>query len=884
MNQHSKSSSRAERIYRMLLKLYPKHYRRLHGEALLGCFLDLHRETAWGRSRPANLFFWVRTLTDILWNASLLHLFRKRLARPYSGESVMKAIGQDFVFAWRKLRRNPLLTVVAVLTLALGIGANSAIFSALEVVLLRPLPYQDADRLVIVWPDNWFSKSEYDHYRKGYQSLRGLAAVQPESITLTGHDEPERLDGIRVSAGIFGLLGVQPSMGRPFTLDEDRPGGGCLAVVSHRLWQRRFGGDGAQLGRQVRFDGEPCRIVGVLPAGFYLPLEADVWLPLQIDPARRDYENTSQLKILARLAEGASTDQASRELHRLAQQRRQLRPDLHSDQYGQGAQVLPIRSAMLSDFQSPLIFLQAAVAFVLLMACANIANLLLASGAARRQELAVRAALGARRARLIRQLLSESLLLSALSGLAGIGIAHWGIAAMTLPQGVPSWVRIEFNWTVLLWTVAVCLLSGLFFGILPAFKFSRPQLFNSLQHGRRIAGDRRRLLQKTLIGCEVALAVILTSGAALMLQSFWKHASIDPGFDPRGVLTLRLHPSQDVLDSADQRRAFYGQVKEKVSALPSVQSAALAQHVSLSGLYWITLVDVQGQPSPGDRGIAMGRIVVGPDYFPTLGIPLLNGRGFEAQDSAAMQPVIVINQAMQRRFWPAEDPIGKRIRMHSSGEAPWLTVVGLVGDERFERLDAAVRPRFYQLHEQFPMRTMSLLIRAEAGTDPLALAASAREAVWGVDKRVPISGVRLLEEVVSDSVAVPRLMAQFLSAFGLLALVLGSGGIYGVVAYSVSRQRQEFGVRMALGANRRQILKRVMGQGMRPVLAGLAVGWLAALALGRAIESLLFGIPAHDPATLTLVPAVLLLVAAAACLLPARQATQVDPLIALRCD
>jgi len=808
---------------------------------------------------------------------------------------------QDLRYGLRLLLKTPVFTFIAVLTLALGIGANTTIFSVANAVWLRPLPYPEADQLALVWHRNTKREGNFELTPAGYLDLRRqsksferIAAFVSHDFNLTGAGEPERLRGQQVSAALFPLLKAQPIAGRVFTEAEDRDGAPRVVILSHALWQRRFGAQANVIGQTITLDDHGYTVVGVMPPGFDFPEKgAELWAPMAFGASAASARTSFFLRAIARLKPGVTLAAAQSELNVIAQNLAQAYPESNTDL---GFSAVSLQEHMVSGFKQALFVLLGAVAFVLAIACANVANLLLARVAGREKELAVRAALGAGRRRLIRQLLTESALLALCGGALGLLLAMWGVKALKLinsagPAGPGVIARLDevgLDWRVLGFTLGVSCLTGVFFGLAPALQISRPDLQRTLKEsGRGFAGAGGHRLRGLLVIAEIALSLVLLVGAGLLIRSFIRLQNVDPGFNPEGLLTLRVEISDD--KARDQARVanFYQQVIDRAQALPGVEAAGVvtATPIVTPGIRSYIIIEDKPDPPPGQPQLANNR-VVSPDYFRTLGVPLLTGRLLSAQDNAQAPPAVVINQALARRYWGDENPVGKRFTFGSRrANTRWLTVVGVVGDIRQAGLNADSLPELYtpltQEHQRWA-RPRVLFIRTTG--DPLSLVAAVKAEIWAVDKDQTVYGVRTMEEIVAGSLAPRRFNLLLLGLFAAIALALAGVGIYGVISYAVSQRTREIGVRVALGAGRRDILKLIVGQGLALTLGGVAIGLVASFALTRWMASLLFGVSASDPLTFASVALLLTLVALLACYFPARKAMKVDPMAALRSE
>jgi putative ABC transport system permease protein len=800
---------------------------------------------------------------------------------------------QDLRYGLRMLRKNPGFTAVAVITLALGIGANTAIFSAVNGVLLRPLPFKQPDRLVKVWPGKYqtsVSKAEFVELKSQSQSFDDLAAFSGWGFTLTGSGEPAKLNGVRTTADFFSLLGANAALGRVFLPDEDQPAQSRVAILGHGLWERRFGSDPEIIGQTITIDGESHTVVGVMAADFEFPdpefpkLDLDLILPAPIDPSSKDF-TANYLNVIARLKQGVTPEQAQTEVSTIARAAREKFPRT-PDNYGLNAAVASFQKEATGDIRPTLLMLLAAVGAVLLIACANVANLQLARAAGRRKEIAIRAALGASRRQIIRQMLTESLMLAMLGGATGLLVAFWAARLLInlLPPDAPRLNDIAIDGSVLGFSLLISFLTGALFGLAPAFQFSKPDLQAALKEGggksTSISGGRLRSL---LVVSEVALALMLVISAGLMIKSFWLMYRVSPGFDSANVLSLQLAPPSTQYADNNRMRAFYHEAIERIAALPGVESVGGIHLLPMGGSNWNPGLKVEDHPLPAGSALpSVDWRLITPDYFRAMKIPLLRGRYFDESDNERGATVAIINETLARQYWPDEDPIGKRI---STGfeQNQWVSIVGVVGDVKHHGLDSKTRLEMYRCYDQSPFIPYMTLM-ARTTSDPVTLASAIRSEVWAVDPNVPVAEVQPLTEVVSRSLTKPRSTTLMLAAFAGIALALGAVGIYGTLAYSVSQRTREIGIRMALGANRRDTMRLVMGQGLRLTLAGIAIGLAGSYAATRALASLLFGVSSTDFSTFATVSLLLTAVAMIACFIPARRAMNVDPCAALRCE
>src|SRR5215213_2113113 len=799
----------------------------------------------------------------------------------------------DLRYAARLQRKNPGFTIVAVIALALGIGANTAIFSVVNTILLRPLAYKDPERLVMVWEDatrhgyprDTPAAANFVDWRDQNQVFEGMAAIDDTSFNLTGAGDPERLEGRRVSANLFPLLGVDPQIGRVFTAAEDQPGAQRVVLLSYALWQRRFGGDPNIVGRALTLNGESHVVVGVMPARFQLPSSDDqAWVPIAFTQQETGNRGRHYLQVLARLKPGVSLTQAQSEMSTIAARLQQQYPQFNTEL---GATVQPLQEHLVGDIKPALLILLGAVGLVLLIACANVANLLLARAAVRQKEIAVRVALGARRWRLIRQFLTESVLLSTLGGLVGLAIAYGGLVLLKafIPENISQAREISIDVKVLGFTFLVSVATGLIFGLAPAIQAARLNQIETLKAGGRDAatGGGGKRLRGLLVMAEVAISLVLLIGAGLLINSFLRLRNVDPGFRAGNLLTMKIVLPESKYGEVERRSAFYTELIQRVQSLAGVRSAAVTTNLPLYRQGNSIGIGIEGQPAPppGQERIVVTRIV-SPGYFDTMGIPLLRGLQLTEQDTDTTPNVVVISEAMARRYWPGEEVIGKRIatgRIRKPED--WIQVVGVVKDVRQFELTAEPKPQMYLTYKQAAFFDARDLV-VKTDVDPASAAATVRKAVWEIDKDHPVSNIHTMEEILADSIARQRFSMLLLAIFAAVALVLAGVGIYGVMSYSVAQRTHEIGIRMALGAQTGAVLKLAVGYGLKLVIAGLVIGLIAAFALTRVMSTLLFGVTATDPTTFTLISLLLIAVAALASYIPARRATKVNPIIALR--
>jgi putative ABC transport system permease protein len=804
----------------------------------------------------------------------------------------MRDLIQDFRYAARLLLRSPGFTFVAVAALALGIGANTAIFSVVDTLLLRPLPYADADKLAVVWEhnlprdrkNNVVSPGNFIHWRELNQSFKELSAVSMTfRTTLTGAGDATELPVQYISGTLFGVLGVRPAIGRDFTAQEDAPGVGVV-TISDRLWRQRFGGDPSIVNRNILLDGRPNLVVGVMPPGFsILDKSVDVWSTVGFGPAARTPRGR-WICVVGRVKDGVSMAQAQQDMARVHTELARRFPAFNT---GWTANVVPLRQQLTGEVRPALWVMLGAVGFVLLIACANVGNLVLARATARQRELAVRAALGAGRGRLIRQMLAESVLLSLIGATTGLVLAWWAMIALrtTVADRLPI-ARLEqvgIDGKVLLFTVAAALVSAFIFGLAPALTSAGAKLTDTLKDGGRSGSAARGArVRSAFVVVEMALALVLLVGAGLLLRSFVTLLRVDPGFDPSRTMTVKVSIPQSKYTNAAQQQAFFNQLFERLDALPGVTSAGGTSFLPMNGLGAATGFEIVGRPKPeaGQEPVTDVRVITH-NYFKAMGVPLLRGRAFDARDTGTRIRRVIVNQTLANKYFPGEDPIGKSIVVSWNDAGP-DEIVGIVGDVRQQDLETEPRATIYWPPSRFTYPFMTIAIRTAA--DPRGVVSPAIAALHEMDPNVAAADVRTMEEVIDISVAQRRLTMLLLSIFAGLALVLAAVGIYGVIGYSVSQRTQEIGIRMALGAPRATVLRMVVGQAMALALVGVAVGAVGAWLLSRLMQKLLFGVTASDPMTFVAVSTLLALVAALAASIPGLRATRVDPVIALRAE
>jgi putative ABC transport system permease protein len=823
----------------------------------------------------------------------------KEVTRDMWGYRWLETLLQDVRYGLRMLVKNPGFTAVAVLTLALGIGANTAIFSVLDAVLLRPLPYRDSQQLVKVWTrftgigapndQNWVSAPEFRDFVQLNKSFADLAAISGDTAAIGVKGSPERVVGAEVSPSLFPILGVRAHLGRTFLPEEAQPGHEQEVVLSYGLWQRAYGGDSGIIGRTIRANDIPMTVVGVMPPGFAYPDEAEIWAPLAFGPddLAPDNRGNHGLEVLGRIKPGLTLAQVQADMDRVARTMIEQNGDYPYQKYGFGVILHPLLEETVGDAKAPLWVLMAAVALVLLIACANVASLLLVRASGRQKETAVRMALGAGPGRLTRQLLTESILLAVVGGGAGLAITPWVLRGLVTlgASALPRVVSTGIDVWALGFTLAVAIACGILFGMAPALQVRRGGSYEVLKEGGRTSlGTPTGRLRHLLVVGEAALSLILLAGAGLLLRSFVRVLQVDPGFRPEGVLTMRISLPHVKYSKNEQVRAFYRDLLDRIQGLPGVQAAGAVSALPLSGEgnSGTVTVDTHAVPLEETTPEVDYRSVT-PGYFKAMGISLVQGRYFTDSDSESAAPVAIIDESMAETYWPGQDAIGKRLKLGDRmSKLPWMTIAGVVRHVHNRTLEARSRVELYWPHTQNPYAYSSMGLAIRTSGDPMALADTVRKLVLEVDSEQPVYEVRTMTELMGDSVARRRLAMILMVVFACLALGLASIGIYGVTSYSVTQRQQEIGLRMALGAQRGQVLRMVIGQGMTLTLAGLGGGLLASLILMRLMRGLLFAVSPSDPVVLGGATLLLAGVALFACYLPARRATKVDPMEALR--
>lgn len=823
----------------------------------------------------------------------------------------MHTLVRDLRYALRSLATSPGLTAVAMLSLAIGIGANTAIFSIVSALLLRPLPYQDADRLVILWntspglgiTQDWFSTAQYFDIKNGHHGLEQVAIAFGDNYNLTGQGEPVRVCVVRMSSTLLPMLGLKAAQGRIFTPDEDVSGHPATAILSHGMWARHFGSDPHVIGRSITINGQPYEVVGIMPQSFALPHEvlptlygaeqAEVLLPFPLTANAAEVRGHEDYNIIGKLKPGVPLEQARAEMATITVRLRHDFPEVYPPNGGLTFAMVPLHEQVVGNVRRTLFILLGAVGFVLLIACANVANLLLSRAVKRQREIAVRTAVGASAGRIMRQLLTESVLLAVCGGVLGVLLAlaslHW--IQVLGPKSVPRLGEIGIRADALGVTLLVSVCSGILFGLAPAFRVARLDLLAVLKDASRAASGagaawgRGNNLRQLLVISELALSVMLLIAAGLLVRSFAQLQKVSPGFNAANVLTLELTMSGDQYKDPQRVRTVYRELWERLEHLPGVSAAGGVTSLPLSEMFAWGPITVEGRIlPPGEKFINADERVVGWHYFEAMQIPLLRGRLFNDQDTPANPQVVLVDENMAKQLWPGQDPLGKRISFGDLTQKPvWATVVGIVGSVKQYTLDSDSRIALYLPQTQHAGRAMNVVLRSD-GTDPAALTSAVKRELHNLDRDLPMYGVRTMQQRIEESLARRRFSTMMLGLFAALALVLATIGIYGVMSYLVSQGTREIGIRMALGATQRGILGLVVRQGMGLALAGVGIGLLGALAIMRLMTSLLFGVRATDPLTFLVIALLLSAVALAASYVPAHRAARVDPMISLRCE
>jgi predicted permease len=817
----------------------------------------------------------------------------------------------DLRYAVRVFARTPGFTAAAVLSLAIGIGVNTSIFSVTNALLLRPLPYRDADRLAILWnrspglniTQDWFSTAQYFDVKEAHHGFEDLAIAIGRTANLTGGTgEPERIGTILMSSNLLPMLGASPLLGRLFVAEEDVPGHAPSAILMHSAWERRFGRDPQVIGKSITLNGAPHVIAGVLPPSFTLPHEnlptlyggefGEILLPLPLAPSASTIRTREDYNIVGKLKRGVSVRQAQAEMDTITARLRRDHPEVYPSNGGLTFGIVPMLDQVVGDVRLTLATLIAAVGFVLLIACANVANLLLARAVARQKEIALRTALGASRARVLRQLLTESVFLALCGGALGVALSAWSLQWIHLlgTKSIPRLNEIAIDVRVLLFTMLLSLGSGILFGLAPALRISRVDLQESLKDASRGSAGasavwgRGRNARSLLVAAELALSVVLLIGAGLLIRSFASLLQVAPGFNPKNILTLNLTMAGGKYNDARLALDTYRQLWDRLERLPGATAAGGVSVIPLGSVWAWGPITVEGRtPPPGENFINADERVVGGHYFQAMEIPLLRGRLFNEHDTLDAPRVIIVDQYMADQLWPGQDPIGKRVRNGGlNSTSPWLTVVGVVGRIKQYTLDVDSRIAFYFPQTQAVQRGMNVVVRSSA--DPASLTSAVKAEIRALDPDLPLYDVRTMEQRVDASLATRRFSMTLLGVFAAVALVLATVGVYGVMAYLVNQGTREIGIRIALGATQRGIVGLVVRRGMTLAFTGVAIGLLGALAVTRLLSSFLFGVRATDPITFVAIAVLLTLVAMLATFIPARRAARIDPMVSLRCD
>ena len=888
------------RAFRLLLRLYPRSFRNRFELEMVEFFRARRNEQRHRRGGRGTVRLWAHLVADVVTSAPREYL-RAATTEPsthglpfsssdYPPETQpMDTLRQDIRYALRTLARHPAFTTVAALTLALGIGANTAIFSVVDAVLLQPLPWPDSDRLVSVFGlrgDERIGVSylDYADLRRETKTFAELGITRGQSVNLTGTDAPDRIYGLFVTASTLRLLGASVSQGRLLTDAETEVATKEPSVViSDAMWKTRLGSRPDVLGRSLVLNGQSFTVVGVMRTGFVDPFSTpDVWMPIGYFPNRGDLtaRGRGSMGVYGKLARGATLASARQELESNAKRLAEIYPATNG---GIGAGMEPLETSIVGDARAPLYIVLASVAVVLLIACANVANLQLARATARQRELSVRAALGAGRSRLVRQLLTENVLLSLAGGLGGIGIAYAGVRwfAKAAPTIVPVIGHITLNTSVLGFAGLVTLATGLFFGLAPAWSATRARLQDALTT-RADFGAARMRAHNAVVVAQVALCVVLLVSAGLLTRSLIALTRVDPGFDPRDVLTMQFRLPPAKYDTEDKIAAMFTNTIAEVRSVPGVRRAALVRATPLNGNGETLPYAVNGKPDDPQQRPVAHRNIVSTDYFETMRIPLIGGRDFSADDRRTTMPVAIVNEQLAKKIAPQGSALGRQVRLSPSDDTPWMTIVGVVGNAKHFSLNEDQLDQVYLPYTQMPLIFTELVVRADR--EPSAVANAVREAIWRVDRDQPVWRIRPLMLSIENQLGGRTFMMRLLASFALLALVLATIGVYGVMSYAVARRTQEMGIRMALGASAREVVGMVLRQGLRTIAIALAIGLGASLGATRLLETQLFRVAPVDPLTFALAPSILAAIAVVACYVPARRASRVDPLVALRSE
>jgi putative ABC transport system permease protein len=798
----------------------------------------------------------------------------------------METLLQDIRYGARTLFKNRAFTAIAVVALALGIGANTAIFTVVNAVLLRPLPFEKPEQLVMVWEKrmqlgrerNPVSPPDFTDWRAQNQVFEDMAAFTSQGFNLGTGTEPERIQGAGVSPSLFTILRTRPRIGRVFDREEDKAGANPVAIIGSALWQRGFGSDPDIVGKTIKLNERPYTVVGVMPADFVFPnRRSEIWIPLMLSPEDAANRGGHNLTVIARMKDGVTVEQARADMVSIASQLEQQ----FQVNTGHGSNVFSLYDEAVAGARPALLVLLGAVAFVLLIACANVANLLFARSNARQKEIAIRTALGAGRSRIIRQLLTESVLLGIAGGILGVLLAVWGLDLLLAvgENSIPRVKEIRLDGWVLGFSLLISIATGLIFGLVPALQASRPDLNDALKEGSRGASGslRSNRTRSVFVIAEVAICLVLLIGAGLMMKSFSRLLNVSPGFNPENVLSVNVALSGSRYRDGASVSGFYKQTLERLSALPGVQSASIVTALPMAGSFGSRYFGIEGRPpQPPGQGFNANTNLATPGYFATMHIPLLEGRDFEEGDVRGTPDVVVINQEAVRRYWPDESPIGQRITFENRTR----TVIGVVGDVKQSGLDIETRPEMFSPYYQVTVPFGTVLVRTKG--DPAAMTSTVRGAMQEIDRDLPLYGIKTVNDVISDSVAPRRLNMLLLGIFAGLALVLAAVGLYGVISYSVSQRTREIGIRVALGASHKSVLRLVVGEGMVLASAGVVIGVTASFFLTKFMTTLLFGVSPTDPITFVAISVLLIGVSIVASVIPARKAMRVDPMVALR--
>ncbi len=799
---------------------------------------------------------------------------------------------QDIRYAIRMMFKNPGFTLVALITLALGIGANTAIFSLVNGLLLRPLPYGTPERIVMVWQDysrrsgverEWTSADTFFDWRDQNHVFEGISVIDAWLPTISA-GEPEQISGATATYNIFSVLGVSPAIGRTFVAEEDKPNGRKVVILSDGLWKRRFGGDRNVIGKDILINGEKYSVIGVMPPRFEFPMEptAQIWTPIQVDSTNSCGRDCITLRAIARLKPGVSLAQAKSDMDLVTQRLRQQYPEQYRNV---GIALTPLQEQLTEEIRQPLLVLLAAVGLVLLITCANVANLLLVRASGRKSEIAIRSALGAGKSRLSRQLITENMLLALIGGALGIFLGVIGIDVLIrlLPEDMPiiGIHHVGIDLRVLMFTLGISLATGLIFGLIPLLQFNDPKLGESLKEGgRNRVGTGNSKIRSLLVVSEVAFALMLLIGAGLLMKSFIQLLNVNPGFQPQNVLTMQFNLPDSRYPEREQISAFYSQLVEKVKSLPGVINAGTTSALPLGGNYTDTSFLIEGQSPENRKDQGIWYQLISSEYLQTMGIRLLKGRYFTDQDNFDAPRVVIVTESFARHYFPDGNVIGKRLNFNDPKKPLWREIVGVASDVKQFGLNKENPIAIYFHQKQSASPFVTLAIRTSG--NPLNLASEIRSQVWSIDKNLAVSNVQTMEQVVGSTVNTPRITLSLIGAFATAALLLAALGLYGVVSYSAAQRTNEIGIRMALGAEQSDVLRMVVRQGMALAAIGVAIGLMGAFALTRLMSKLLFGVSATDPMTFVVISALLTLIALVASYIPAHRASKIDPVIALR--